>query len=368
MSQNVDLQSPDNTTPAKNAPGPKSVPVLGNILDIRRAGGLIQFYVDANKQYGDIVRLQMGPLVSHLIVHPDSVRQVLVTNRQNYWKGNGMRKVKLVLGDGLFTSEGEIWQRHRKLMQPMFTPRGVAHFAPLMVDIISRTLQRWDAYTARGETFDVNQEMMRLAMGVIAATMFNIDITQDAVEAAGAFTYVLDFISSHTMSFVDLPLWVPTPDNRRFNQSTETLRRFMENIIRSRRAELERGQTADRRPDLLDMLLTAKDEETGQGMSDKQIYDEVLTIFFAGHETTAQALTWTWYLLSQHPEVESQAARSGRRSRDRRSADPPTPWRAWPTRAWWSTKPCACIRRCGSTCATHTATTTSAAIASRPSR
>ncbi len=174
-----------------------------------------------------------------------------------------------------------------------------------MTRVIERMLERWEASAARGEAIEINQEMMRMAMGVIAATMFNIDITEEAVGAAGAFTHVLDYITANTMRFVDLPLWVPTPGHRRFNDATRTLNQFMGGIIRARREAQARGD-GPRHNDLLDMLINAKDEETGQSMSDKQIYDEVLTIFFAGHETTAQALTWTWHLLSQHPEAESR--------------------------------------------------------------
>jgi cytochrome P450 len=283
----------------KVAPGPRGYPLLGSVPEVRRKG-MVQFYVDAQHDYGDVVRLPMGPISMHLVTHPDDVRRVLVTNRQNYWKGIGMRKIRMLFGDGLFTSEGAYWQRQRKLMQPSFTPRAMGQFFPAMVDATQRMLERWQPAGNSGQTLEINDEMMRLTMSIIANTMFSMDINEQAAEAGRAFTYVLEYVSSRSVTFIDIPLSIPTPANRRFNDAMRILRDFMGGII------AERRKNPASHNDLLSMLLNAKDDTTGEMMSDQQVYDEIITIFFAGHETTAQALTWTWYLLSNHPEVEAK--------------------------------------------------------------
>jgi cytochrome P450 len=280
------------------APGPKGHPVIGNLVDLRR-GSMIEFYRQMWEQYGDIVRLQMGPLVSHLLVEPEYVKYVLSDNKQNYEKGLGFKKLQMTLGSGLFTAEGDLWRRQRSVMQPTFTPKGVSRFAPDMVELTERMLNGWEVRRLKtGAPLNVNTAMMRLAMNIIARTMFGIDIGRDAMQAAGAFTYVLETVSRKSLNIVDVPLWVPTKSNRRFNRAIQVLDDFIYGIIDSRRANPSEER------DLLGVLLAAADPETGEPMSRRQLRDEVITIFFAGHETTAQAMTWTWYLLAQHPDIE----------------------------------------------------------------
>lgn len=284
---------------APPAPGPSGLPVLGSVLDIR-SKGLIQFYIDAWSEYGDIVRLQAGPMVQHLLARPEHIKYVLSDNKQNYEKGIGYRKMKLPLGQGLFTSEGEVWRRQRALMQPTFTPKGVTQFTGDMTETTGRMLRGWSKRTADGQALNINSEMMRLAMNIIGKTMFNIDIGRDALEAARAFTVVLEHISSHSLSMVDVPLFVPTRANRRFKKALGTLDSFIYGIIADRKRKGEESH------DLFSILSRATDPETGEAMSERQLRDEIITIFFAGHETTAQALTWSWYLLANYPEVEEK--------------------------------------------------------------
>ncbi len=307
MNQTTNLGGATRSPSRRIAPGPRGIPILGNVPEVREKGGLIQFYSQVHREYGDVVRVRMGPMDQYLIAQPDHVRHVLVANRQNYWKGVAMNRVKLLLGNGLFTSEGEFWQRQRRLMQPPFTPRGVTQFGEPMVDLIQRTLDRWESPARADAVLDIGQEMMTLTMGVIAETMLSIDITRDdvagnAAEAGRAFAYMLEFISRQSATAFSLPLWIPTPANRRFNAASALIRDFLGGVVRERR-ELHRRAGPQQR-DLLDTLLNARDEQTGQGMDDSQVYDEVITIFFAGHETTAQTLTWLWYLLAKHPDAE----------------------------------------------------------------
>jgi cytochrome P450 len=296
--KNVLPDSHGNFPVNKNIPGPERN-VLGTMLEFHRKG-MIRFYFDAWKKYGDILRIKMGPLNNILLVKPTYIQHVLVKNASNYNKGVSMEKVKLSLGDGLFASEGSLWKRQRSLMQPIFTPRAVNQFAGEMVEDIEKLVNRWEEYAESPAPFDINLEMMRLAMGIIARTMFNMSIDENSMEAARAFAYVLEYVSQQTIRFVDFPAWFPSPAHLRFNKSLQILNDFIYQIIRQRRTQsntVEKG-------DLLDLLLQARDPQTGEAMSDRQIRDEVITIFFAGHETTAQALTWTWFLLSQHPEEE----------------------------------------------------------------
>lgn len=283
---------------AKQPPGPKGTAFLGSIPEVARKG-LVPFYVDLWKQYGDIARVKMGPMVIHQVVHPEYVRQVLVQKIDNYPKGFSHEKLRLALGYGLLTSEGDLWQRQRKLMAPTYTPRGVTRFAEIMVDSTEQMLDRWQAGFTPGQTLVVNQEMMRLTMSVISRSMFGLDISQSFAQAGEALLNILEFAAQRTMAFIDPPLFIPTPANRRFKQALATIDGFIYGILRQRREQ----PPAD---DLLNLLMTARDEETNQPMDEKQLRDEVLITFFAGHETTALLLTWAWYLLAAHPEEEAK--------------------------------------------------------------
>lgn len=280
------------------APGPRSKSILGGMP---RSGdlGMLGYYLDNWREYGDIVRFRVGPITQHLVVQPDHIRHVLVTNRQNYTKGIGMRKLKLLLGQGLFTSEGALWQRQRKLMQPPFTPKGVQPFGPDMTAAIASMLDEWAPRAARGEAFDVYFEMMRLALGIIARTMLSIEARDLAGDTAQAFTHVLEYITRHSMTVLDVPRFIPTRENRNFNRALAMLDALIDRVIAERRADPNPPD------DLLTLLLNARDEN-GAPLSHAQIRAEVMTIFFAGHETTALALTWAWYLLSQNPGPEEK--------------------------------------------------------------
>ncbi len=281
------------------ASGPRGSLIFGSLLDMYRRG-MLTFYLDGWQQYGEIVRLRMGPLIQHLLVRPEYIRHVLATNWKNYCKGIGFRKLKRYLGNGLFVSEGTLWQRQRRLMQPFFCQRAVTGLAGLMVDATETMLHRWQAPADCGAALEIGAEMMRLTTSIIARAMFGFDLDGQAEEAGRAFNFVLEFMGARSLSPVDVPLFIPTRQNRRFKQALHTINTFVDAIIANRRAD------PDASSDLLAMLLRVRDEESGQGMTDQQVREEMMTIFFAGHETTALALTWTWYLLSQHPEVEER--------------------------------------------------------------
>ena len=204
-------------------------------------------------------------------------------------------KLRIALGNGLLTSEGPFWSRQRRLMSPTYTPRGVTRFAEIMTGAAADLLGGWQP----GRTMAVNQEMMVLAMNVISRSMFGIDIGEKYADAGRALGYILEFAAARTMSIIDPPLFIPTPANNRLKWALRTIDEFLYGIIAERRLQ----PPGD---DLLSLLMSARDEETGETMDEKQLRDEVLITFFAGHETTAQLFSWTAYLLDQHPQVESR--------------------------------------------------------------
>jgi cytochrome P450 len=283
--------------PPRVAPGPQGLPVLGSINELRQKG-VLDFYWDIWQEYGDVARVQMGPITIHQFIRPEHVQHVLIKNKDNYIKGLSHDKLRVPLGQGILTAEGELWRRQRRLMSPRYTPKGVDQFADIMIDATHQMLERWQALP-EGQVLPINVEMMRLTMSVISRSMFTIDIGEDFAEAGQALAFILEFAAKRTMTLIDPPLWLPTPMNRKLKKALETLDGFLYGIIGQRRQQ----PPGD---DLLSILMHVRDEETGEVMSDEQLRDEVLITFFAGHETTAQLLTWTWYLLAEHPDVDKR--------------------------------------------------------------
>jgi cytochrome P450 len=247
--------------------------------------------------HGDIAHWRIGPQHLYLFSHPDLIRDVLVTNGRNFHKSRGLERAKRLLGNGLLTSEGEFHLRQRRLAQPAFHRQRIASYASTMSDYAERTSAQW----RDGETLDMHTQMMRLTLGIVARTLFDADVENEAAEIGEALTTAFESFNFAMLPFTEYLEKLPLPSVRRFNSARETLDRTVYRMIDERR------RSPEDRGDLLSMLLMATDTEgDGTGMSDLQLRDEALTIFLAGHETTANALTWTWYLLSQHPEAERQ--------------------------------------------------------------
>jgi len=235
-----------------------------------------------------------------VLYHPDHVKRVLQENHRNYDKNfPNMKAARELFGNGLFTSDGESWLRQRRLMQPSFHHKRLTGFGRLMSEATATMLERWQR-TAPGDTpLDISVEMTRLTLRIAGLSLFSLDLSNEADMLGRTFTTLGPLISKYANLPLP-PLWVPTPRNRRLLTGLNTLNTVVYAIIEERRKQPVATNTGD----LLGMLLSAQDEETSEGMSDQQLRDEVLTLLLAGHETTAAALTWTWYLLSQHPEVE----------------------------------------------------------------
>jgi cytochrome P450 len=249
------------------------------------------------RDHGDIAHYRIGPQHLFLFNHPDLIRDVLVTHQKNFHKSRGLERAKRLLGNGLLTSEDEFHLRQRRLAQPAFHRQRIAVYAATMTNYAERTRSGW----TDGATVDIHTEMMRLTLGIVAKTLFDADVDSEAGEIGKAMTIAFESFNYAMLPFTEYLEKLPIPAVRRFNAARDRLDRTIYRMIGERRAG------GEDRGDLLSMLLLAQDTEgDGTGMSDEQLRDEALTIFLAGHETTANALTWTWYLLSQHPDVEAR--------------------------------------------------------------
>jgi len=276
-------------------PGPKGIPIVGNLLDFRRDP--LGFLLNIARRYGDIVHFKLGPQDVFLFNHPDYIRDVLVTHQANFRKGRMLQRAKILLGEGLLTSEGEFHRRQRRLAQPAFHRQRIAAYSAVMVDFAARIRDRWQD----SATLDIAQEMNRLTLMIVGKTLFDTDVESEAGEVGQALTAIMEMFNTLMLPFAELLEKLPLPSTRRFQRARDRLDAVIYRMLNERRtAGVDRG-------DLLSMLLLAQDEEGDRtSMTDVQVRDEALTIFLAGHETTANALTWTWYLLSQHPEVEAR--------------------------------------------------------------
>ena len=236
-------------------------------------------------------------LHSFLVIKPEYIEHVLLTNQKNYGKSHFLRRaLGPLLGDGLLISEGEFWRRQRRIAAPAFHSKRIAEFVATMAHCTEATLARWRGMK---EPFDVAAEMMGLTLDIIARTMFSKDVRGE-VETVRRLTDVVVALPPNMLDLLGFPEWLPRRQPPAYRRVIAEFDAMVARLLTERRADgIDRG-------DLLSMLLAARDPETGEGMSDKQLRDEILTIFLAGHETTANALTWTWYLLARHPEAEAR--------------------------------------------------------------
>jgi len=250
------------------------------------------------QQVGEVVRLRFLFSPAYLISHPESIKYVLQQNARNYNKDLiTYTMFRPFLGQGLLTNDGPSWLHQRRLMQPAFHRKRLSTYGTLMTDATVAMLERWQVCSERGMPLNMAEEMMRLTLRIVGQTLFTLDLDQDVGTIGPAVTTVLERLGDYVLRPLP-PLGVPTPRNRRLQRAIHALDQVVYRLI----AEQRTGQSEGR--DLLSMLLSAQDEETGQGMNDRQVRDEVMTLLLAGHETTANTLTWTWYLLSQSPEIE----------------------------------------------------------------
>jgi cytochrome P450 len=250
------------------------------------------------KQYGDIARIPLGAETLYLLNHPDLIREVLVTQHRNFHKGRGLERAKTLLGEGLLTSEEDVHLRQRRLAQPAFHRQRIAAYGATMAAYAARRRDRW----RDGTVIDAHREMMALTLAIVGKTLFDADVEHEAAEIGEATATTFEsFNALFYLPFGERLERIPIPATLRFRKARARLDATIYRLIEERR------RSGTDHGDLLSMLLLAQDTEgDGSGMTDLQLRDEAMTLFLAGHETTANALTWTWYLLSQHPDVEAR--------------------------------------------------------------
>jgi cytochrome P450 len=279
-------------TRSKRPPGPPGRGLFGNLgkFSADRLGSLARWA----REYGDLVSARFGPRLILFANHPDLVEEVLVHQNRKFIKHYRLRQAKQTLGEGLLTSEGDFWRSQRKLAQPAFHRDRIAAYGQIMVDYTGRLLESW----AEGQVRDIHHDMMRLTLEVVAKTLFDAEMGGETAEVSAAMETLMRCFMANTSSAIIIPRWIPTPMNLRVAREVRRLERILYGII------AERRRSGEDRGDLLSMLLRVEDEESGRRMTDRQLRDECMTLFLAGHETTANTLAWAWYLIAGHPDVE----------------------------------------------------------------
>ena len=268
--------------------------MLGVLPALRRNPTAV--FMSAARRFGDVAYLKIGPRRGFLITNPADVRHVLQDNARNYHKSPLYAKLRTSIGNGLLTSEDEFWLRQRRIAQPAFHRPRIAALAGVMADAARETAAEWQSIASHGKPADIDEEMMRLTRTVVLRALLGADLGPFASDLNRAWIIINEHIgeSFWSLGFTDR---LPTSKNRRFQAARTVLRAAVDHVISQRR------RSASDSADLLSMLLAARDEETGEGMTDEQLRVEVTTFLLAGQETTSLALTWTWYLLSLHAEV-----------------------------------------------------------------
>jgi cytochrome P450 len=275
-------------------PGPRGFPLLGSLPKLW--ADPLQAFADIVRDYGDIVRMRVGTTVFFLN-HPDHAKQVLQDRQARYARSFIHRMFKPIGGEGLLTNEGDSWLRQRRLAQPAFHRERLAQLASVMTHHAEIMLERWERSASKGEIVDLSKEMLGLTLATAGKALFGADLTGKADELGPVLRTVLNIVGERVASFISFLAAIPTPQNLRFRRAMRELDRAVQSLIEAKRARPgEQG-------DVLSMLMAARDEETGEGMSDRQLRDEVVTLLIASHETTAVTLSWIFYLLTRHPEA-----------------------------------------------------------------
>ena len=274
-------------------PGPKGIPFFGVLFDYNKDPTGFSFR--CAQEFGDITLLPFGPLKVYLLSNPEHISEVFSHQNHCFVKGVSIQSLKSSLGRGLLTSEGKFWKRQHRLIQPAFHRTRIVEYANIITVATEAVISQWQG----GEVRNIQAEMMKLTLSITAQSLFSTDVSGKAVVIESALEAVLEHFSRQLNTFFLLPEWIPTPSNIQFRRKLHQMDEAIYGIIRQRRA------TKEPKFDLLTMLLQLENE-SGVRMSEREIRDEVVTLMMAGHETTALALTWTWVLLAQNPEIEEK--------------------------------------------------------------
>jgi len=285
-------------TPAshKIIPGPRGLPILGVMPEM--VSDMLGLFTKTAREFGGIAQFKLLNSKYFLVTNPDYVKYILQDNYKNYIRGRSVETGRVLLGNGLPLIDGEFWLRERRLLQPAFHRERIAKLASTASQVIDSFLQKWEVNAENNQPLDLDNEMMQLTLTVIIKSMFSADIDNKIKALSHAFNVASKFMLWRSQQMWAPPLSVPIPRNVEYNRAFKILNDTIYPLIADARKHPK--------DDLLGMLLAMRDEDTGEGMTDQQARDEVVTIFFAGHETTAATLTWAFYLLSEHPEIEAR--------------------------------------------------------------
>jgi cytochrome P450 len=281
------------------APGPRGSLLLGSAGEIRRDP--LAVYTRLAREFGDVVRIRFILWPTYLVFHPDGVRHVLQEKHSNYTKDlYTYRMFKPLLGNGLFTNDGQSWLRQRRLVQPLFHRQRIAGFGEMINSVCAAMLESWEGPARRGEPINVLDEISHMTLRVAGLAFLRVDLRSEAQDFAEAFVVANKLLADYVYSPLP-PLAVPSARNLRLRAARATLDRIVRGAIEERRGQAGDGD------DMITMLLAVRDQETGEGMDDEQVRDEVMTMLFGGHDTTASALTWACALLARHEWAQDRA-------------------------------------------------------------
>ncbi len=275
------------------APGPKKLPILGNIQTL--LGDRLKNLEDLHAKYGEIVRIEAFGQVFHIIFHPDYFKHVMVTNAKSYYKGRTFEKAKAYLGNGIASSEGTLWQRQRRIMNPFFSKKSIKHFSPVIDRVIKDSID--NIIQRDNKVFDLNKHMQNLSMNILASTIFGYGVKRNEVnKIIEAIPFILKFSTDRVMLPFNIPEDLPIPSNLKYKKNIN----IIDDVIYSM---IEGIRSSDHSGSLLSILVKAKDPETGEQMSSKQLRDEIMTLFVGGVETIANAMTWLLYNIYNNPVI-----------------------------------------------------------------
>jgi cytochrome P450 len=277
-------------------PGPRGRPFLGVMPEM--VSDMLGLFTRTAREYGGIAQFQLLNKSYLLVTNPDYVKYILQDNYKNYIRGRSVETGRVLLGNGLPLIDGEFWLRERRMLQPAFHRERLGKLVNTVTAVIDEFMQDWSARAKKNQILDLDDEMMRLTLTAIIKSMFSSPIDEKIPSLSHAFQAASKFMLSRSQQMIQLPLSVPLPRHLEYNRALNILNDTIYPLIADGRKHPK--------DDLLGMMLEMRDADSGEGFSDQQARDEVVTIFFAGHETTAATLAWAFYLLSQHAEVEER--------------------------------------------------------------
>jgi enediyne biosynthesis protein E7 len=269
------------------APANRTPPEAELQFDVGSTDDSLERMIELFARHGDTYRVYVPARRSYTYVihHPDDVKRVLVSNHRNYTKGVGLDRVKILLGKGIMTSEGELWKRQRYMMQPLFHRRVITSFAEVIARANARFIERWEGLARGGELINLTDEMSELTLEIVLRSVFGRDLDRLSQQLGGNPFEVVTREQSRDLQFA---------------YKFRSLTKLVAQLIAQRRT------SGEEHFDYVAMLMNARDKESGAPMGERELIDEIMTLVVAGHETTASGLNWTWYLLSQHPQVEAR--------------------------------------------------------------